>query len=65
MSYSLHLAKFFVSVLPDYKLQALVYDILPLEEGAGKRCSECGCRFQAVADGVFKKFVPVGILRAL
>ena len=24
------------------KLQALVYDILPSEEGAGKRCSECG-----------------------
>ena len=24
------------------KLQALVYDILLLEEGAGKRCSECG-----------------------
>ena len=23
------------------KLQALVYDIFPLEEGAGKRCSEC------------------------
>ena len=23
------------------KLQALVYDILPLEEGAGKQCSEC------------------------
>ena len=23
------------------KLQALVYDILPLEEDAGKRCSEC------------------------
>ena len=23
------------------KLQALVYDILPLEEGVGKRCSEC------------------------
>ena len=23
------------------KLQALVYDILPLEESAGKRCSEC------------------------
>ena len=23
------------------KLQALVYDILPLEEGAEKRCSEC------------------------
>ena len=22
------------------KLQALVYDILPLEEGAGKQCSE-------------------------
>ena len=26
------------------KLQALLYDILPLEEGAGKRCSECGSR---------------------
>ena len=26
---------------PPPKLQALVYDILPLEEGAGKRCSEC------------------------
>ena len=26
---------------PMRKLQALVYDILPLEEGAGKRCSEC------------------------
>ena len=25
------------------KFQALVYDILLLEEGAGKRCSECGC----------------------
>ena len=24
------------------KLQALVYDILPLEEGAGKQCRECG-----------------------
>ena len=24
------------------KLQALVYHILPSEEGAGKRCSECG-----------------------
>ena len=24
------------------KHQALVYDIHPLEEGAGKRCSECG-----------------------
>ena len=23
------------------KLQALVYDVLPLEEGAGKRCLEC------------------------
>ena len=23
------------------RLEALVYDILPLEEGAGKRCSEC------------------------
>ena len=23
------------------KLQPLVYDILPLEEDAGKRCSEC------------------------
>ena len=31
------------------KLQALVYDILPLEEGAGKRCTVCGmnkvCRY--------------------
>ena len=26
---------------PCRKLQALVYDILPLAEGAGKRCSEC------------------------
>ena len=25
------------------RLQALVYDILPLAEGAGKRCSECVC----------------------
>ena len=25
------------------KLQALVYDILRSEEGAGKRCSECAC----------------------
>ena len=24
-----------------HQTQALVYDILPLEEGAGKRCSEC------------------------
>ena len=29
------------TVLSVPKLQALVYDILPLEEGAGKRCSEC------------------------
>ena len=28
------------------KLQALVYDILPLEEGAGKRWSECGVGFE-------------------
>ena len=30
------------------KLQALVYDILPLEEeeGAGERCSECGASGQ-------------------
>ena len=28
--------------MPTGKLQALVYDILPLEEGAWKRCSECG-----------------------
>ena len=27
---------------PLAKFQALVYDILPLEDGAGKRCSECG-----------------------
>ena len=33
-------ASTFLLSLP--KLQALVYDILPLEEGAGKRCSECG-----------------------
>ena len=31
-----------VHVKATVKLQALVYDILPtLEEGAGKRCSEC------------------------
>ena len=24
------------------KHQAVVYDVLPLEEGAEKRCSECG-----------------------
>ena len=29
------------------KLQALVYDVLPsLEEGAGKRCSECDSDFE-------------------
>ena len=27
------------------KLQALVYDILPSAEGAGKRCSECGYQY--------------------
>ena len=26
------------------KLQTVVYDILPSEAGAGKRCSECGPR---------------------
>ena len=31
-----------ITVLLVPKLQALVYDILPLEEGAGKRCSEYG-----------------------
>jgi len=39
------------SIVPRYnrgKLQALVYDILPLEEGAGKRCSECGVEGEAV-----------------
>ena len=30
-----------LGVWPQLKLQAVVYDIL-LEEGAGKRCSECG-----------------------
>ena len=29
------------TVLSVPKLQAPVYDILPLEQGAGKRCSEC------------------------
>ena len=29
------------SFAPCRELQALVYDILPLAEGAGKRCSEC------------------------
>ena len=29
-----------VCVCVSVKLQAAVYDILPLEEGAGKRCSE-------------------------
>ena len=29
-------------VMTEYKLQALADDILPLEEGAGKQCSECG-----------------------
>ena len=29
-----------------HKLQALVYEILPLEEGAGKRCSESVCWYQ-------------------
>ena len=29
------------SVMRSRKLQALLYDNLPLEEGAGKRCSEC------------------------
>ena len=28
------------------KHQALAYGILPVEEGAGKRCSECGCQLQ-------------------
>ena len=31
-----------LTVTVDGKLQALVYDILPFEEGAGNRCSECG-----------------------
>ena len=44
------------------KLQALVYDILPLEEDAGKRCSECDpvqalCR-QVKIVLVFFFFVP-------
>ena len=28
------------------KLEALVYDVLALEEGAGKRCSECDGEYQ-------------------
>ena len=36
------------------KLQALVYDILPLEEGAGKRCSECGGVHQKANTEVIK-----------
>ena len=35
------------------KLQTLVYDILPLEEGAGKRCSECGGRCRKAMLGVW------------
>ena len=35
------------------KLQALVYDILPLEEGAEKRCLECGFTLQASLSGTF------------
>ena len=31
------------------KLEALVYDILLLEECAGKRCSECGCHTPGIA----------------
>ena len=31
--------------LSQLKLQGLVYDILPLEEGAGKRWSECGYNY--------------------
>jgi len=36
-----HVAGYFHTMF--CKLQALVYDILPLEEGAGKQCSECEC----------------------
>ena len=52
---------FVISVTPDrfegtdtdlFKLQALVYDILPLEEDAEKRCSEC----QACFDSRFLRF---------
>ena len=38
------------------KVQALVYDILPLEEGAGKRCSECGVMGRVVWDGDGKRW---------
>ena len=38
-------------VTVECKLQALVYDILPLEEGARKRCSECGCSGGCVGGG--------------
>ena len=33
--------------LSQLKLQGLVYDILPLEEGAGKRWSECGYNYHS------------------
>ena len=36
------------------KLQTLVYDILPSEEGAGKRCSECGEAKTILCDGSSK-----------
>ena len=36
-----HINFIYEPVTVSLKLQALVYDILPLEEGAGKRCSEC------------------------
>ena len=42
------------------KLQALVYDILPLEEGTGKRCSECDLQrpeAQTVGSGYHNIFV--------
>ena len=42
------------------KLQALVYDILPLEEGPGKRCSEC-----EAAPRIFVFFVFVYVLFCL
>ena len=39
------------------KLHALVYDILPLEEDAGKRCSECGL------DSLHARMKPVATLK--
>ena len=43
------------------KLQALVYDILPLEEGAGKRCSECEGECDSIKRPSTKNWVRIGL----